>query len=142
MIWELTLWLLVSSFLCVSYSLSSSLLQLHLTQETKKSKKRSSNGESCYNFDFDRAFQENASQEEVFEEISQLVQSALDGYKVCIFAYGQTGSGKTHTMIGNPSSPGMIPRSLEQIFTSAEKMKEQGWTYTISVSMMEIYNEE
>ena len=116
-------------------------LQLHLTTN-KQSKKRSSNGESHYNFDFDRAFQEKASQEEIFEEISQLVQSALDGYKVCIFAYGQTGSGKTHTMIGNPSCPGMIPRSLEQIFTSAEKMKDQGWKYSISVSMLEIYNEE
>jgi len=116
-------------------------LQLHVATN-KQAKKRSSSGESCYNFDFDRAFQQDASQEEVFEEISQLVQSALDGYKVCIFAYGQTGSGKTHTMIGNSDQPGMIPRSLEQIFQSGEKMKEQGWDYTISVSMMEIYNEE
>ena len=49
----------------------------------------------------------------MFEEVSQLVQSALDGYKVCIFAYGQTGSGKTHTMMGpqfNQELRGVIPR--------------------------------
>ncbi|KAI3810005.1 hypothetical protein L1987_19610 [Smallanthus sonchifolius] len=95
-------------------------------------------------FMFDKVFTPQTSQEEVFEEVSQLVQSALDGYKVCIFAYGQTGSGKTHTMMGTPGSyddKGLIPRSLEQIFEARQKLKEQGWKYEMQVSMLEIYNE-
>lgn len=43
-------------------------------------------------FDFDRAFPPESSQVEVFEDVSPLVTSALDGYNVCIFAYGQTGT--------------------------------------------------
>jgi hypothetical protein len=33
-------------------------------------------------FAFDKVFQSCSSQAEVYEEISQLVQSAMDGYKV------------------------------------------------------------
>ncbi|PUZ68165.1 hypothetical protein GQ55_2G003400 [Panicum hallii var. hallii] len=98
----------------------------------------------AYSFTFDKVFDHSASQEHVFIEISQLVQSALDGYKVCIFAYGQTGSGKTYTMMGNPElddQKGMIPRSLEQIFQASQTLNSQGWKYKMQASMLEIYNE-
>jgi kinesin family protein C1 len=45
-------------------------------------------------FAFDRTFGPSASQETIFQEVSEFVQSALDGYNVCLFSYGQTGSGK------------------------------------------------
>ncbi|XP_072956119.1 kinesin-like protein KIN-14N isoform X2 [Typha angustifolia] len=97
-----------------------------------------------YSFTFDKVFDHDASQEDVFVEISQLVQSALDGYKVCIFAYGQTGSGKTYTMMGKPDvldQKGLIPRSLEQIFQTSQSLLSQGWKYKMQASMLEIYNE-
>ncbi|KAL5841876.1 hypothetical protein ACOSQ3_012479 [Xanthoceras sorbifolium] len=97
-----------------------------------------------YPFTFDKVFSHDASQQDVFVEISQLVQSALDGYKVCIFAYGQTGSGKTYTMMGRPEAPeqkGLIPRSLEQIFQTSQALSAQGWKYKMQASMLEIYNE-
>ncbi|XP_033751751.1 carboxy-terminal kinesin 2-like [Pecten maximus] len=98
-----------------------------------------------FEFSFDRVFQPTSTQSEVFEEISQLIQSALDGYNVCIFAYGQTGSGKTYTMEGgsvdDPESQGMIPRSVIQIFESIKELETKGWKYNMEASFLEIYNE-
>ena len=89
-------------------------------------------------FSFDRVFTPPSQNAEVFDEISQLVQSALDGYNVCIFCYGQTGSGKTFTM----SSPdGMIPRAVQQIYETAQSLEEKGWRYSMEGSFVEIYNE-
>lgn len=103
------------------------------------------NGAGSLPFKFDKVFDPQCSQSVVFEEISELVQSALDGYRVCIFAYGQTGSGKTHTMLGRHGEDdkhlGMIPRAVRQIFDSARSLAKDGWKFQLSASFLEIYNE-
>jgi hypothetical protein len=70
-----------------------------------------------HTFAYDRVFRPEASQAAVFEEVSDLVQSALDGFKVCLFSYGQTGAGKTHTMTGSRSyeGQGIIPRAISKV---------------------------
>lgn len=89
-------------------------------------------------FSFDKVFGPNDQNADVFDEISQLVQSALDGYNVCIFCYGQTGAGKTFTM----SSPdGMIPRAVHQIYETAKGLGAKGWTYRMEGNFVEVYNE-
>lgn len=93
---------------------------------------------AAYQYSFDRVFSPTSQNGEVFEEISQLVQSALDGYNVCIFCYGQTGSGKTYTM---SSDDGMIPRATAQIYAEAQRLEEKGWRYNIQGSFVEVYNE-
>ena len=50
-------------------------------------------------FGFDKVFDENITQGEVYEATTRgLLDSVLDGYNATVFAYGATGCGKTHTI--------------------------------------------
>ncbi|ORY33143.1 P-loop containing nucleoside triphosphate hydrolase protein [Naematelia encephala] len=116
------------------------------SQITVTSRTESATGkerEQAANFVFDKIFQPMAGQKEVFEEISMLAQSVLDGYNVCIFAYGQTGSGKSWTMEGgqNDKDMGMIPRAIDMIFTVSSQLRDRGWKYQMEGQFLEVYNE-
>ena len=97
-----------------------------------------------HSFEYDRTFGQSETQASVFTEVSEFVQSALDGYNVCLFSYGQTGSGKTHTMTGAPDGDerGIVPRAIEQVASRKTKLEETGWSFEMEISFIEIYCEQ
>jgi len=114
-------------------------IDVKVTRDTVTGSKKE---EKPMSFKFDTVFEPNTTQEQIFERVGPLVESVLDGYKVCVFAYGQTGSGKTHTMEGQPDAPGLIPRAIQQIFDSAETLQQQySWSFTMTCTYVEIYND-
>ncbi|MBA0688542.1 hypothetical protein Goari_006319, partial [Gossypium aridum] len=92
-------------------------------------------------FKFDRVYTPKDNQVDVFADALPLVTSVFDGYNVCIFAYGQTGTGKTFTMEGTDQNRGVNYRTLEQLFLIAKERSET-FMYNISVSVLEVYNEQ
>lgn len=115
----------------------------------------------CFNprnprgFTFDAVFDENVTQEQVFDELgSRIVDGCVDGFNGTIFAYGQTGSGKTHTMLGpsqvenfllSSEHRGLIPRACDALFTklcTRAAEKKENFKYDVTCKFVELYNEE
>ena len=93
-------------------------------------------------FEFDAAFDGNATQADVYKEVQPHVQSFLDGHSVCVLAYGQTGSGKTHTMLGSAAEPGVVGRALDDIFRHVERPDAAARAAELRVSMMEVHMDD
>ncbi|XP_039875446.1 kinesin-like protein KIN-14E [Simochromis diagramma] len=93
-------------------------------------------------FQFDKVFSAEASQEDLFHDTSRLIQLAIDGYNVCVFAYGQTGSGKTFTMVGDKEqkNPGIIPRAFNAMFDIMRENSSK-FSFKVSAYMLELYND-
>eukprot|EP00697_Spironema_sp_BW2_P012623 gnl/Spiro4/29223_TR14293_c0_g1_i1.p1 gnl/Spiro4/29223_TR14293_c0_g1~~gnl/Spiro4/29223_TR14293_c0_g1_i1.p1 ORF type:complete len:657 (+),score=-29.84 gnl/Spiro4/29223_TR14293_c0_g1_i1:112-1971(+) len=103
-------------------------------------------------FTFNMCLPERTNQTEAFNRcgVSQLIDSALDGYSATILAYGQTGSGKTYTMSGveeklgrdvyiSDDTEGIIPRAFRYMWSNMIKRQDQ---FYVKASFMEIYNEQ
>ncbi|XP_043675937.1 kinesin-like protein KIF19 isoform X2 [Vespula pensylvanica] len=90
---------------------------------------------------FDVVFGEDATQEAVYNGTTKnLVQDVLNGYNATVFAYGATGAGKTHTMVGTSSDPGIMVRTLNDIFLTTQQLPNNV-EFTVTMSYVEIYNE-
>ncbi|KAG7321201.1 hypothetical protein KOW79_015616 [Hemibagrus wyckioides] len=99
-------------------------------------------------FTYDYVFDPTTEQEEVFNTaVLSLISGLFKGYNATVLAYGQTGSGKTFSMGGtytsaqeNEPTVGVIPRVVRKIFQERDKRTE--CEFLLSVSYLEIYNEE
>ncbi|KAG6084873.1 hypothetical protein E4U33_002759 [Claviceps sp. LM78 group G4] len=92
-------------------------------------------------FAFDRVFDENTTQSDVYEGTTKnLLDSVLDGYNATVFAYGATGCGKTHTITGTAQHPGIIFLTMQELFEKIDE-RSQDKTTELSLSYLEIYNE-
>ena len=122
-------------------------------------------------FIFDRVFEEDTVQEDVWGYVSDSVNSFVQGYNVSILAYGQSGSGKSYTMgtsgpqeQDDPAHMGIIPRAAQTLFeklnaasarpmsglrtpkrysthASAQSNLGEG-SWTLKATYVEIYNEQ
>ncbi|PSN55206.1 hypothetical protein C0J52_00622 [Blattella germanica] len=68
---------------------------------------------------FHRVFDEQATQEAVFDQVAlPLVSDLFDGKNGLLIMCGNAGSGKTYTMTGNAEKNGILPHVLDVMFTS------------------------
>ncbi|XP_078543417.1 kinesin-like protein KIF20A [Lissotriton helveticus] len=75
-------------------------------------------GQSMHKFTFTKIFGPDTTQEEFFEgTVKDLVNYLVDGKNALVFTYGVTNSGKTFTIQGTPKDGGILPRSLDVIFS-------------------------
>ena len=114
--------------------------------------KRNYYDDRCFR-SFQNILPSTSTQQETYDTTSKKsIQAVMNGINSTILCYGQTGSGKTYTMFGTKTNPGLVPRSIQQLFqeikdknaTNENKNKingkeEENEKWTISISLLEIY---
>ncbi|KAL4085695.1 hypothetical protein PRIC1_015031 [Phytophthora ramorum] len=94
---------------------------------------------------FDSVFTPHDGQQKVYQHTTKfLIHGVLNGFNATVFAYGCTGAGKTYTMFGTPEEPGIMARTLEDLFRNIERVHADPTgrvQYRVAVSFLEVYNE-
>lgn len=93
-------------------------------------------------FVFDHVFDENSTQLDIFESTTKIVlDGVMNGFNCTVFAYGATGAGKTHTMLGSQDDPGVMYRTMKELFKRMDDAKDEK-EFAVAFSYLEVYNEQ
>ncbi|XP_061646446.1 kinesin-like protein KIF20B isoform X2 [Phyllopteryx taeniolatus] len=78
-------------------------------------------------FHFSQVYGPDTTQRELFQgTVKDLVKDVLHGGNSLVFTYGVTNAGKTFTFLGPDADAGVLPRSLDVIFSSMEEKVSTG----------------
>uniref|UniRef100_A0A3Q1FU48 Kinesin family member 20Ba n=1 Tax=Acanthochromis polyacanthus TaxID=80966 RepID=A0A3Q1FU48_9TELE len=73
-------------------------------------------------FQFSQVYGPETRQRELFEgTVKDLVKDVLEGGNSLVFTYGVTNAGKTFTFLGPDADAGILPRTLDVIFSSIDE---------------------
>ncbi|XP_060924737.1 kinesin-like protein KIF18A [Limanda limanda] len=93
-------------------------------------------------FVFDHVFDENSTQDDIFQSTTKgILDGVMNGFNCTVFAYGATGAGKTHTMLGSQNNPGVMYRTMKELFKRMDDAKEEK-EFAVAFSYLEVYNEQ
>ncbi|OQR89057.1 kinesin motor domain containing protein [Achlya hypogyna] len=88
--------------------------------------------------EFDQCFSATTSQEELFQrEMAPTIPLVLQGMNMTVLAYGPAKNGKTYTLEGTAQSPGLVPRTMKQVFHHLHTLRGR---VTVHTSVVEIQN--
>ncbi|XP_067311673.1 kinesin-like protein KIF20B isoform X2 [Pseudorasbora parva] len=72
-------------------------------------------------FQFSQVYGPDTTQKDMFDgTVKALVKDVLEGQNSLVFTYGVTNAGKTFTFLGPDTDPGILPLSLNMIFSSLD----------------------
>ena len=89
-------------------------------------------------FVYDSIYDAESTQEEIYEDTRSLVQSAIDGFNVCMLSYGPQGVGKSFTMLGEQGNQGITPRFINELFRILRRMRKH-YEWLVNCSMVELH---
>lgn len=95
----------------------------------------------CRQYELDHVFDQDCSNAHVYEHhVKPMISGVVHGVNASVLCYGQTSSGKTHTMRGHSDDPGLVQRSVHDLFHDVQCHTER--EFLIRVSMIELFNEQ